>query len=62
MAQRGDSPRYVELNLNSVYVVSRERVGRMVAGGAVCNTSSIAGTLVTPVLAAYAAAKAAVIS
>ena len=35
--------RYVELNLNSVYIVSREIVPRMVAGGAVCNTSSIAG-------------------
>jgi NAD(P)-dependent dehydrogenase (short-subunit alcohol dehydrogenase family) len=54
--------RYVELNLNSVYVVSREVVPRMVAGGVVCNTSSIAGMLATPVLAAYAAAKAAVIS
>jgi len=54
--------RYVELNLNSVYLVSREIVPRMVAGGAVCNTSSIAGMLATPVLAAYAAAKAAVIS
>ena len=54
--------RYVELNLNSVYIVSREIVPRMVAGGAVCNTSSIAGMLATPFLAAYAAAKAAVIS
>jgi len=42
--------------------VSKEVVPRMVAGGAVCNTSSIAGMLATPVLAAYAAAKAAVIS
>jgi NAD(P)-dependent dehydrogenase (short-subunit alcohol dehydrogenase family) len=31
--------RYVELNLNSVYIVSKEIVPRMVAGGAVCNTS-----------------------
>jgi NAD(P)-dependent dehydrogenase (short-subunit alcohol dehydrogenase family) len=54
--------RYVELNLNSVYIVSREIVPRMVAGSAVCNTSSIAGMLATPFLAAYAAAKAAVIS
>jgi len=54
--------RYVELNLNSVYIVSREIVPRMVGGGAVCNTSSIAGMLATPFLAAYAAAKAAVIS
>ena len=54
--------RYVELNLNSVYVVSKEIVPRMVAGGAVCNTSSIAGMLATPLLAAYAAAKAGVIS
>jgi NAD(P)-dependent dehydrogenase (short-subunit alcohol dehydrogenase family) len=50
------------VNLNSVYIVSREIVPRMVAGGAVCNTSSIAGMLATPFLAAYAAAKAAVIS
>jgi NAD(P)-dependent dehydrogenase (short-subunit alcohol dehydrogenase family) len=54
--------RYVELNLNSVYLVSREVVPRMVTGGAVCNTSSIAGMLATPFLAAYAAAKAGVIS
>ncbi len=54
--------RYVELNLNSVYLVSKEVVPRMVAGAAVCNTSSIAGMLATPVLAAYAAAKASVIS
>jgi len=54
--------RYVELNLNSVYLVSKETVPRMVAGAAVCNTSSIAGMLATPVLAAYAAAKAGVIS
>jgi 3-oxoacyl-[acyl-carrier protein] reductase len=54
--------RYVELNLNSVYIVSREIVPRMVAGGAVCNTSSIAGMLATPFLAAYAAAKAAVMA
>jgi NAD(P)-dependent dehydrogenase (short-subunit alcohol dehydrogenase family) len=54
--------RYVELNLNSVYVVSREIAPRMVAGGAICNTSSIAGMLAMPLLAAYAAAKAGVIS
>jgi NAD(P)-dependent dehydrogenase (short-subunit alcohol dehydrogenase family) len=34
----------------------------MVAGGAVCNTSSVAGMLAMPFLAAYAAAKAVVIS
>jgi len=54
--------RYVELNLNSVYIVSKEVVSRMVAGAAICNTSSIAGILPTPFLAAYAAAKAGVIS
>jgi NAD(P)-dependent dehydrogenase (short-subunit alcohol dehydrogenase family) len=54
--------RYVELNLNSVYLVSKEVVPRMKAGGAVCNTSSIAGMLATPLLSAYAAAKAGVIS
>jgi NAD(P)-dependent dehydrogenase (short-subunit alcohol dehydrogenase family) len=54
--------RYVDLNLNSVYVVTREVAPRMRAGGAICNTSSIAGMLPSPVLAAYAAAKAGVIS
>ena len=54
--------RYVELNLNSVYLVSKEVVPRMKAGAAICNTSSIAGMLATPLLAAYAAAKAGVIS
>jgi NAD(P)-dependent dehydrogenase (short-subunit alcohol dehydrogenase family) len=54
--------RYVDLNLNSVYIVSREVAPRMRSGGAICNTSSIAGMLASPVLAAYAAAKAGVIS
>ncbi|MGH7864099.1 MAG: SDR family NAD(P)-dependent oxidoreductase [Candidatus Binataceae bacterium] len=54
--------KYVDLNLNSVYIVSREVAPRMKRGGAICNTSSIAGQLASPVLAAYAAAKAAVIS
>jgi NAD(P)-dependent dehydrogenase (short-subunit alcohol dehydrogenase family) len=54
--------RYVDLNLNSVYIVSKEVAPRMQKGGAICNTSSIAGMLATPVLAAYAAAKAGVIS
>ena len=54
--------RYVDLNLNSVYIVSKEVAPRMQKGGAICNTSSIAGLLATPVLAAYAAAKAGVIS
>ena len=54
--------RYVELNLNSVYLVSKEVAPRMSAGGAICNTSSIAGMLATPLLSAYAAAKAGVIS
>jgi NAD(P)-dependent dehydrogenase (short-subunit alcohol dehydrogenase family) len=54
--------RYVDLNLNSVYLVSREVAPRMKSGGAICNTSSIAGQQASPVLAAYAAAKAGVIS
>jgi NAD(P)-dependent dehydrogenase (short-subunit alcohol dehydrogenase family) len=54
--------RYLELNLNSVYLVCKEVVPRMRSGGAICNTSSIAGMLATPGLAAYAAAKAGVIS
>ncbi len=54
--------KYVDLNLNSVYIVCREVAPRMSAGGAICNTSSIAGILATPFLAAYAAAKAGVIS
>jgi NAD(P)-dependent dehydrogenase (short-subunit alcohol dehydrogenase family) len=48
--------RYVDLNLNSVYLVSKEVAPRMRAGAAICNTSSIAGQLATPLLAAYAAA------
>jgi NAD(P)-dependent dehydrogenase (short-subunit alcohol dehydrogenase family) len=54
--------RYVDLNLNSVYLVSREVAPRMKSGGAICNTASIAGLQATPALAAYAAAKAGVIS
>ncbi|MGA2409956.1 MAG: SDR family NAD(P)-dependent oxidoreductase [Candidatus Binataceae bacterium] len=54
--------RYVDLNLNSVYIVSKEVVPLMRNGGAICNTSSIAGMLASPGLAAYAAAKAGVIS
>jgi NAD(P)-dependent dehydrogenase (short-subunit alcohol dehydrogenase family) len=54
--------RYVELNLNSIYLVCKEIVPRMQSGAAICNTSSIAGQLATPLLAAYAAAKAGVIS
>jgi meso-butanediol dehydrogenase/(S,S)-butanediol dehydrogenase/diacetyl reductase len=54
--------KYVDLNLNSVYIVCRDAVPRMRAGGAICNTSSIAGILASPFLAAYAAAKAGVIS
>ncbi|MBV8774651.1 MAG: SDR family oxidoreductase [Deltaproteobacteria bacterium] len=54
--------RYIELNLNSVYIVCKEVVPRMRAGATICNTSSIAGQLATPLLAAYAAAKAGVIS
>ena len=50
--------KYVELNLNSVYIVTRETVPHMQRGGAICNTSSIAGMLASPLLAAYAAAKA----
>ncbi|HYB92341.1 MAG TPA: SDR family NAD(P)-dependent oxidoreductase [Candidatus Binataceae bacterium] len=54
--------RYVDLNLNSVYLVSHEVAPRMQSGGAICNTSSVAGLMPSPVLAAYAAAKAGVIS
>lgn len=54
--------RYVDLNLNSVHIVTREVAPRMTAGAAICNTSSIAGMLPTPALQAYAAAKAGVIS
>ena len=53
---------YVDLNLNSIYLVSKEIAPRMRTGAAICNTSSIAGQLATPLLAAYAAAKAGVIS
>jgi NAD(P)-dependent dehydrogenase (short-subunit alcohol dehydrogenase family) len=54
--------KYVDLNLNSVYIVCKEVAPRMRAGAAICNTASIAGILATPFLAAYAAAKAGVIS
>jgi NAD(P)-dependent dehydrogenase (short-subunit alcohol dehydrogenase family) len=54
--------RYVDLNLNSVYLVTKEIAPTMKAGSAICNTSSIAGIMAAPELAAYAAAKAAVIS
>ncbi len=54
--------RYVDLNLNSVYLVSREVAPRMKSGAAICNTSSVAGLQASPMLAAYAAAKAGVIS
>lgn len=54
--------RYVELNLNSVYLVTREVVPRMQAGASICNTSSIAGMIPTTVLPAYGAAKAGVIA
>jgi len=54
--------RYVDLNLNSVHIVTREVAPRMKSGAAICNTASIAGQMASPVLAAYAAAKAGVIS
>ena len=54
--------RFVDLNLNSVYIVSREVAPRMKSGAAICNTSSVAGLQASPALAAYAAAKAGVIS
>jgi 3-oxoacyl-[acyl-carrier protein] reductase len=54
--------RYVDLNLNSVHILTREVAPRMKAGAAICNTASIAGQLASPFLAAYAAAKAGVIS
>jgi 3-oxoacyl-[acyl-carrier protein] reductase len=54
--------RYVDLNLNSVHIVTREVAPRMKEGAAICNTASIAGQLASPFLAAYAAAKAGVIS
>jgi NAD(P)-dependent dehydrogenase (short-subunit alcohol dehydrogenase family) len=54
--------RYVDLNLNSVHIVTREIAPRMKAGAVICNTASIAGQMPSPFLAAYAAAKAGVIS
>ncbi len=54
--------RYVDLNLNSVHIMVREVAPRMQSGAVICNTSSVAGLLPTPFLAAYAAAKAGVIS
>jgi len=43
-------------------LVSREVAPRMNRGAAICNTSSVAGLQASPMLAAYAAAKAGVIS
>jgi NAD(P)-dependent dehydrogenase (short-subunit alcohol dehydrogenase family) len=54
--------RSVELNLNSVCLVSKEIAPAMKAGSSICNTASIAGIVAAPELAAYAAAKAGVIS
>jgi len=52
--------RYVELNLNSVHIVTQEVMPRMRAGAAICNISSVAGQLPNTILSSYAAAKAGV--
>lgn len=54
--------RYVELNLNSVYLVSKEIAPAMTSGSSICNTALIAGIVAAPELAADDAAKAGVIS
>jgi NAD(P)-dependent dehydrogenase (short-subunit alcohol dehydrogenase family) len=53
--------RDIELNLTSVYIVTREFAREMPNGSAICNTSSIAG-LTPGGLHAYGAAKSAVIA
>jgi NAD(P)-dependent dehydrogenase (short-subunit alcohol dehydrogenase family) len=62
MAERGDLAPLHRPELNSVYIVTRQVAPLMMAGAAICNTASIAGMMATPFLAAYAAAKAGVIS
>jgi len=51
---------YVDLNLNSVHILTREVAPRMLEGAAICNVSSVGGQIPSPVLASYAAAKAGV--
>jgi NAD(P)-dependent dehydrogenase (short-subunit alcohol dehydrogenase family) len=53
--------RDVELNLNSVYIVTRQFAPAMPRGAAICNTASVAGVQPSP-LQAYGAAKHAVIA
>lgn len=53
---------YVDLNLNSVHIVTREVAPRMLAGAVICNITSVAGLMASPLLVAYGAAKAGVIS
>jgi NAD(P)-dependent dehydrogenase (short-subunit alcohol dehydrogenase family) len=52
--------RYVELNLNSVHIVTEIVVPRMLAGASICNVTSVAGQIANPVMPSYAAAKAGV--
>ncbi len=54
-------PAAIAANVNG-FAADVEIAPRMKSGGAICNTSSIAGQQASPVLAAYAAAKAGVIS
>jgi 2-deoxy-D-gluconate 3-dehydrogenase len=52
----------LSLNLRSVFVGCKAAMPHLAAGGAIVNVASIAGFTASPGLAAYAAAKAAVIS
>jgi len=49
---------FIDLNLNSLHMVTKEVAPRMMAGAAICNISSVSGQIPNPVLAAYATAKA----
>jgi NAD(P)-dependent dehydrogenase (short-subunit alcohol dehydrogenase family) len=50
------------LNLRSVFVACRAALGRLPAGGAIVNVTSVAGFTATPGLAAYGAAKAGIVA
>ena len=50
--------RFIDLNLNSLHIVTQEVAPRMMPGAAICNITSVAGQIPNPILAAYATAKA----
>ncbi len=50
--------RFIDLNLNSLHIVTKEIAPRMTAGAAICNITSAAGQVPNPILTAYSTAKA----